>query len=199
MITILFIVITVLISITAFNNRELYLRFMFNAYQIYHRKQYFRLLSHGFIHADWTHLIFNMITLFFFGKYVEEYMNNALLFITLYLGGIIIASLSSLFKHKDNYVYNSVGASGGVAAVLFASILFNPWLKIYFFFIPVGIPGVIFGIIYLLFSNYMSKKDIDNINHDAHFLGAVFGFTFPILIHVGYLYNFIDQLTAIFR
>lgn len=194
MLTIIIIIVTSIISITAFKRSEIFAKYQFNPYQVYHRKQYIRLVSHGFIHADWNHLIFNMISLYFFGGFVEQALGPAYFFIILYIGGIIIASLTTLKKHKDNYWYNSVGASGGVSAVVFASILLSPWSSIYFFFIPIPIPAVIFGIAYLAYSQYMSRRNVDNINHDAHFLGAIFGFTFPILIDPSYFYTFINQL-----
>jgi membrane associated rhomboid family serine protease len=193
MVTYLIIGITALISINAFRNRDLFARLMLNPYQVYHRKQVFRMVSHGFMHADWNHLIFNMLSLFFFGGLVENELGVAL-YICLYMGGMVFASLGSLFKHKDNIGYNSVGASGAVSAVVFASILFYPWNRLMFIFLPIPIPAVVFGIIYLVYSHYMSRKNVDNINHDAHILGAVFGLTFPILINQGYLTHFIDQL-----
>lgn len=203
--TLAFIIITSIISIVAFGNRQLFAKFQFNPYQVYHRKEYYRLLSHGFIHADWMHLIVNMIVLYSFGNAVESYfgqleaeglMNHAeIWFSFMYLAAIIFSSVTTLKKYKDDFMYNSVGASGGVSAVLFCSIFFNPWAKLGLYFV-IPVPAIIFGVGYLIYSQYMSKKNIDNINHDAHFIGAVFGFLFPLLIKFSFIYIFINQLTG---
>ena len=197
--TIVLLCVTCLVSILAFNNDQLFSKFQFNPYQVYHRKQYYRLLSHGFIHADWMHLIVNMIVLYFFGTRVEfDFVSNIgtagiAWYTFMYLAAIVFASVTTLKKHKDNPLYNSVGASGAVSAVLFCSIFFDPWRRIYLnFFIP--IPAIIFGVGYLIYSQYMSRRNIDNINHDAHFIGAVFGFLFPLLIKLDFIHIFIDRL-----
>lgn len=201
--TIVFIIITCIVSVLAFSNRELFARLQFNPYQVYHRKEYYRLVSHGFVHADWMHLIVNMIVLYSFGSAVERYfgqlegeglMNHGNVWFTfMYVAAIIFSSVTTLKKYKDNIMYNSVGASGAVSAVLFCSIFFNPWATLsLYFFIP--LPAIIFGVGYLIYSQYMSKKNVDNINHDAHFIGAVFGFLFPLLIKFSFIYIFINQL-----
>jgi membrane associated rhomboid family serine protease len=195
MLTIIIIIITAVISISSFSNYNVFSKLQFNAYQVYHRKEWYRLLSHGFIHADWMHLIFNMISLFIFGSIVEVYLDSKVLFIFFYLSAIITASLPTLIKQKDNAWYNSVGASGGVSAMVFASILFNPLNKLLVFMIPIPIRAVIFGILYLWYSHYMSKHGHDNINHSAHFIGAIYGFAFPILINPGFFMDFIYQIT----
>lgn len=197
MITYIIIGLTALISVVAFSDRALFAKLLLNPYQVYHRKEYFRLITHGFIHADWNHLIFNMLSLYFFGGLVEHEL-GIILYMVLYLGGLIFASLGSIIKYKDNYLYNSVGASGAVSSVVFASILFYPWNKIYIFFIPIGIPGILFGVIFLWYSHYMSKKNTDNINHEAHMLGALFGLTLPIIIDHRYFLHFINELINFF-
>jgi len=140
MITIIITIITALVSIAAFNNRELFARLQFNPYQVYYRKEVHRLVTHGFIHANWEHLIFNMVSFFFFGRLVEGLFNSKLLFILFYLSAIIIASITTLFKHKDDHWYNSVGASGGVSAIIFAAILFDPFTGIIILPIPFPYP-----------------------------------------------------------
>lgn len=202
--TYFFIALTALVSVPAFSNRELFDKLKFNAYLIFHKKEWHRLLSHGFVHADWGHLFFNMLAFFFFGVNVEMWFNllkekgvisfMPLHYGLLFLGGIIVASIPSLLKHKNDHWYNSVGASGGVASVVFASIFFEPHLPIYFYFIPIPIPGFIFGIAYLAYSQYMSKKQTDNINHDAHLYGALFGLAYPILIDYELVFHFINRL-----
>lgn len=197
--TLLIIIVTALFSIAAFSRHELMYRYNFNPYQVVHRKQWYRIFTHAFLHANWEHLIINMIVLFSFGNALNRYFyiyigdNLILLYIGLYVGGIIISSIFTLFKEKDNFKYNAVGASGAVSAVLFACIFFDPLNKIYFFGV-IPIPGILFGVLYLGYSYYMGKKSNDNIGHDAHFWGAVFGFVFPILLKPSLISNFFDKL-----
>jgi len=174
----------------------------FNASKIYYKKQYYRLITHAFIHANWEHLFVNMIVLFSFGEAIEKYFqynfgNNAILYyFLLYFGGILVSNIYALIKHRNNYFYNSVGASGAVSAVLFAAIFFDPWHSILFFMI-LPIPGIVFAALYLVYSYQMSNKQKDNVAHDAHFLGAVFGFIFPVLLNPGLFQIFIDKLFRI--
>ncbi len=200
--TLFFIVVTLLISIVAFSNEELFNKFKLNPYMVYHRKQWYRMLSHGFLHAGWLHLIINMLVFYSFGSNVEQVFTylfgnfkGKIFFVLLYILGIVISSITSIIKHKENHYYNSVGASGAVSAVVFTSIFFDPWSKVYFWGI-IGIPGIILGVIYLVYSYYMSKKGQDNINHDAHFIGALFGFSFPILLRPSLFIHFIEQLIS---
>ena len=200
--TIVFIIITTLISVVAFGNEQVFSKMKFNPYQVYHRKEYYRLLSHGFVHADWLHLIVNMFVLYSFGSAVENYFDQLeaaemmkygkAWFTFMYLAAIIFASVTTLKKYKDNPLYNSVGASGAVSAIVFCSIFFNPWAMISLYLIPM--PSIIFGVAYLIYSQYMSRRNMDNVNHDAHFIGAVFGFLFPLLIKFSFINIFINQL-----
>ena len=201
----LIIVLTSLISIQAFRNPEWFSRLQFNAYQIYHRREYHRLLTHGFLHANWTHLIVNMLVLFFFGPYAERQLRvilpqdmqhfSPLVFLLFYLAAVVMASSITVFKQKDNAWYNAVGASGAVSAIIFFFIFFNPWELIYFYGI-LPIPGVIMGALYLIYSQVMIRRGTDNVNHDAHFVGAVFGFLFPLLINVKLILVFLDRLMS---
>lgn len=201
--TLIFIGITAAFSILAFNRRELLYKYQFNAYQIIRRKQYLRLLLHGFLHANWTHLLVNMFVLYSFGRSLETYFQHVfgpgsyLIFSLLYLTAIMIAPLYSLIKNRNNYIYNAVGASGAVSAIVFAEIIFDPWNKIYFFGL-VPIPGIVFAVLYLLYSWQMSKKPGENIAHDTHFVGAIYGFIFPFLFSPQLFPYFIEQLTSIF-
>jgi membrane associated rhomboid family serine protease len=202
--TIAIVIITSLISIVAFYNDTLMRRFMFNPYQVYYRKEFWRLITHGFLHADWIHLIVNMIVLYSFGRNVEAWMNQLRIggyirspiftFSLLYFGGIIVSTLITLFRHYKNYHYNSVGASGAVSAVIFTSIFFSPLDKIYFFAV-IPIPGILFALLYLVYSSYMSRRSADNINHDAHFAGAIFGFIFPALIDFKLISHFLNSFS----
>jgi membrane associated rhomboid family serine protease len=185
------------------NNRTLMEKLQFNPYNTYHKKQWYRLITHAFVHADYMHLFINMLVFLSFGIAVEKMFGELKLigiisnptfhFVTLYLGGTIIASLTTLKKHKDNYYYNSVGASGAVSAVVFTSIFFQPLSNLYLMGI-IPIPAIIFGVFYLIYSHYMSRKSTDNINHDAHFIGAVFGFIYPLLIDPKLFKIFLNQL-----
>ena len=197
--TIILIVITVAVSYAAFKSPKLMDQLQFNASKIYHKKEYHRLVTHAFIHANWEHLFVNMIVLFSFGSAIEVYFkdnfgNNAILdYVLLYFGGILVSNIYALIKHRNNYFYNSVGASGAVSAVLFAAIFFDPWNMIYFFGI-LPIPGIVFAALYLVYSYQMSVKQKDNVAHDAHFLGALYGFVFPMLLNPQLFETFLDKL-----
>ena len=191
--TLLIIIVTVLFSMAAFKRTQLIYKYNYSAYQVVHRKQWYRVFTHAFLHANWEHLIFNMISLYFFAPFVESQL-GIIMFLLLYAGAAIASSIPDLIKHKDNPNYNALGASGAVSAVIFASILLNPLSKIMFILLPIPIPAVLFGVLYLAYSAYMSKKNIDNIGHNAHFWGAIFGFVFPILLHPSLLSNFFNQL-----
>jgi membrane associated rhomboid family serine protease len=203
-VTIIIIAITVIVSLLAFNNHEIFRRLAFNAYDIKHFKNSYRFLSYALIHADWIHLLINMMVLYSFGRIVEQYygiifgVKGILYFILLYIGGTALSTLPSYGKHKDDYSYTAVGASGAVSAVVFASIIFDPLMKIYLFFIPIGIPAIIFGVLYLVYSAYMGKKNIDNVGHDAHFWGAIFGFVFTIVLKPELILRLFSILSNIF-
>lgn len=199
MITLILIGFTTLISYVAFQNHALSGKLQFNAAKVIHQKQYYRLISHAFIHASWSHLFVNMFVLYFFGRVIEKYFSYyfgiraTAYFLLLYFGGILASNLWSLIKHQNNYYYNAVGASGAVSAILFAAIFFNP-LEMLYFFAVIPIPGILFAVGYLFYSYQMSKKSDDNVAHDAHILGAIFGFIFPILLKPSLFNQFIDQL-----
>jgi membrane associated rhomboid family serine protease len=203
MMTYILIAFTALVSVPAFSKSDSFYKLQFNAYQIYHRNQWYRLLTHGFLHASWMHLIVNMLVLFFFGPYVEDFMRNNLpaalskwhhlIYVLYYFSAIIVASLTSLFKHKNDPWYNAVGASGAVSAVLFTFIFLRPWELLYFYGV-IPVPGIIMGVLYLIYSHYMSRRENDNVNHDAHISGALFGFIFPVLIDFRSIVGFIDRL-----
>jgi membrane associated rhomboid family serine protease len=202
MITFIIIGATVLVSFLAFQNHDLMDKLQFNAAKVVHQKQYYRLVSHAFIHANWSHLLVNMFVLYFFGPSIEQYFGYyfagraTAYFLLLYFGGILASNIWSLIKHQNNYYYNAVGASGAVSAILFAFIFLNPWEKLYFFGI-LPIPGILFAVGYLIYSYQMSKKSTDNVAHDAHILGAIFGFMFPIVLKPQLFTHFIDQLFSI--
>ncbi len=197
MMTYIILIATVVVSIACFNNYSLFNKLSCSPYRMVHSGEWYRIISHGFVHADWTHLIVNMFTFLSFGLYVENQFVawgfGSSSFLILYFGGMVAASVYDVWKYRNNQYYSSIGASGAVSAILFTAIFLHPWDKIYFFAI-VPIPGIVFGFIYLLYCQYMAKRGGDNINHNAHFYGAVFGLIFPILLEPRLLQMFIQQL-----
>ena len=204
--TYLIIAITCVVSIIAFGNSEWMARLQFNAYQIYHRREIHRMLTHGFVHANWWHLFVNMFVLYFFGSRAEAILRYlaaeglvklpVLVYLVIYLVAVIFASTISLVRFRDNHWYNSVGASGGVSAIMFFCIFFEPWSKLYLYGV-IGLPGIIFAVAYIIYAQYMSRRGGDNVNHDAHFLGAIFGFVSPLFIDWHLIKVFISQLGSI--
>jgi membrane associated rhomboid family serine protease len=192
--TVTIILITVVISLLAFSNQNLKNRLLFWPPAI-QKGQYDRFIGHGFIHADGTHLLFNMITLFFFGSVIEMFYRQYLYelgFVLFYLGGLIAAIIPSYLKHKNDYQWASLGASGAISAVLFAYILFEPWKLIFVFFIPV--PAIIFAFLYVGYSIWSGKKGNSNVNHSAHLWGAAYGVIMTIALEPRLLPRFINKL-----
>lgn len=183
-ITIAIILITCVVSFTAFSNEKITNDLIFYPPAVSNQNQWYRFITSGFIHADIMHLAFNMFTFYFFGDPVEKAFLSIyggmgkLFFALLYLASLVACLLPTYLQHKDNYYYRSLGASGAVSAVLFAGILLFPTMGIRIFPIPFSIPAFIFGPIYLILSAYLAKKGQGNINHSAHIWGAIFGVIF---------------------
>jgi len=198
------IAITAIVSIIAMTNPGMFYRLKFNPYLALHSKQWYRFFSYALVHAGWLHLFINMFVLYSFGDVViQAYtmlfgIKGYYYYGLLYIGAVMISVLPSFGKHKNDPLYNAVGASGAVSAVVFASIMFVPTGKITIFPIPFGIPAFIFGILYLLYSAYMGKRGKDNIGHDAHFWGAVFGVLFTIAIKPRIALIFVDHIRTYF-
>lgn len=190
--TIVLIVITCIISFAAFNNHGLMDKLLLWPAKMNEPVTYYRFLTAGFVHADTTHLAFNMITLYFFGDIINQYIGNEL-FILLYVLGIVVSCLPSFIKKRGDAGYRSLGASGGVAAIVFAMIYIAPWSKIGLFFL-LYIPSILFAVLYLVYSVYMARKGTGYINHDAHLWGSVFGFLFMLLIDPSHGIFFIEKL-----
>lgn len=192
---------TVLVSIACFNNRDLFTKLMHWPYIEARQGEYFRWLTSGLLHADYGHLIFNMFTLFFFGPIVEDWCQERFpewgisFFLFFYLISMVMVSSATYSQHKNNQGYSAIGASGAVSAILFACILLNPTIGIGLFFIPIPIPGFIFGVLYLWYSSYMDKHGKDNIGHSAHIFGAIFGFFFPLLFQPSLFVQFFGQIS----
>lgn len=195
--TITLILITVVISMVALSNQKVMDRLIFWTPAM-QRGQYDRFITHGFVHADGPHLLFNMITLFFFGNIIESFYRQFFYdmgFVLFYLGGLVFAILPSYFKHRNDARWASLGASGAVSAVLYAYILFKPWDLIFVFFIPV--PAIIFAILYVGYSIWSGKRGNSNINHSAHLWGAAYGVVMTIILEPAVLPHFLTQLTKL--
>jgi membrane associated rhomboid family serine protease len=205
-VTLIIIIITCLVSFPAFNNAKLKEDLLFWPYEINHRNQYYRFLTGGAIHADTMHLLFNMVSLYSFGMAVEKYLfpvlfgdKGMILYASLYLLALVVACIPDFFKYRNQSFYRALGASGAVSAVIYAAITIEPMMPIRFFFIPVDIPGYIFGFAFLGLSYYLAKRGGGNIGHNAHFWGAVFGVVFTIIAArafspVDLVKRFIDQV-----
>ena len=200
MLTEVILALTVIVSFLCFNNGDLFNKLSLKPYRVVHANEWYRLITHGFVHGDWMHLFVNMFTFWSFGRYIESafhYLGFApWVFMLLYLGGMLVASVGDMVRYRNASWYTSIGASGAVSAVLFTSILLNPWDKILLFAI-VSIPGILFGVLYLAYCQYMARRGGDNINHNAHFYGAVYGFLFPILLEPKLFQLFLSHLGII--
>ena len=188
-ITTLIIFITTAVSLLAFSRPKTTEDLVFWPYTIKREGQLYRFITHGVLHADSLHLIFNMVSFYSFGSALEEYLYLSLfgeasraLFSMLYVTGIIVAVIPDYLKYRDTINYRSLGASGAVSAVVFAAITIEPNMPILFFFIPFKIPGWIFGLCFLILSASLARKGGGNIGHNAHFWGSVYGILFTYLM-----------------
>lgn len=216
-VTLIIIIATCAISLIYMQNQEFRNRFMFNAYAIKHRNEWWRWFTGGFLHADGMHLLFNMMTLYFFGEAVEQTFNGntrinqielkgeylwghgvgALMYFLMYISAIPLSSVYTYFKQKDNPYYNALGASGAVSAVVYTFILFAPLTELRIFF-AIPVTSWIYGILYLVISWSLARRNIGNIGHDAHFFGSLYGFIFPIVFFPFLAENFVSQLVGSF-
>jgi membrane associated rhomboid family serine protease len=197
-VTLTIIVLTCLVSFAAFNNAKITDDLIFWPPAVSMRHQYYRFITCGLIHADFIHLLFNMLTLYFFGRALEVFYRGELglqgyYYPILYISALIVANIPSYIKRKDDYNYRSLGASGAVCAVLFAVILIRPWMQLYLYFIPM--PAILYSVLFLAYSVYMSRRGGDNVNHDAHLWGALYGVVFTVAVRPGILSTFINELS----
>lgn len=191
------IAVTVIVSLLAFQRHDLLRELLLDPLAIKRRGQYYRLVSYGLVHADAQHLLFNMITLFFFGGLSERLISQYLGpggYVMFYTAALVVSILPSYLQNRNNPQYLSLGASGAVAAVLFIYVLLAPWSLIFVFFIPV--PAIVFAAFYIGYSVYMDRRRSDNVNHSAHLVGALFGMLFVVVMDLRLLGNFFRQLLA---
>lgn len=203
-ITLILVIITAAVSISAFKRQDIFDKLVFNPFRIARGGEWYRMISCGLLHADPMHLAINMLVLFVFGEYVEMLYSSSyafgtwgkLAFLGLYVSATFVANISTLVKHQNNPSYNAVGASGAVSAVTFAAIVFDPWQK-YLLMGLIEIPAIIFGISYLAVEFFLSRRSSDSINHDAHFLGAIYGFVFTFALRPELIGFFFQKLINI--
>ncbi len=188
MITLSIIIITSLISYQAFRDHNLADNLIFQP-AVVRDGEWYRLLTYGLLHADFTHLLFNMFTFYLFGSTVEAIFKGylgatpgSIAFIMLYIGGLVFSILPTYLKQKDNYYYKGLGASGAVSAVVFAYILINPMNFMGILFIPIMLPAFLFGFIFIFISMHLDKKQVGGINHSAHITGGLFGVVLTAVI-----------------
>ena len=194
-ITLALVLLTTAISVAAFSSPVLFAQLLFEPFVIKARGQWYRFITHAFIHANWPHLLVNMFVLYMFGRNVEMLLqlvtggHAMLAFIGLYAGGVLFSTLPSYRRHIHDPNYRAVGASGAVSAVLFAQVLMLPTRQLELLFFPMPIPAWVFGLLYLAYSWYMDRRSGDNVAHDAHFYGAVFGLLYMTVLDPGLLLN----------
>ena len=209
-ITLIIIIVTCIISFVAFSNQKLLYDLIFYPPAVTNQNQWYRFFTCGLIHADYGHLIFNMVSLYMFGDIVEKTFDQVfgskgkLIYLLLYISALMVSLLPTYFKHRNDAYYRSLGASGAVSAIVFAGIFLYPLNKIGFFIIPPVIPGFIFAPLYLVISAYLAKKGGDGINHSAHIYGAIYGVVFLVLAGVisgsfSPVGNFIYQIKSYFN
>jgi len=198
-VTIIIIVITALMSLAAFQSADLMDRWIMRPYLVRHNNQWYRFITSGLIHANWPHLFVNMLVFYSFAgvvfAYYDAYFANKAVyyFLILYFGGMVIADLPTYMKHQNDPGYASLGASGAVSAITFAFVLMEPRETLYVMGV-LPVPAIVFGVLYLLYTQYAAKRGGDNINHSAHFYGAVFGIVFTILLRPNFAVDFVHKL-----
>lgn len=196
LITLVIIAITCVVSFMALNNSRLMNDLILWPPAIQRSREYHRLVTYGLVHADFGHLLFNMLTLFFFGRLMEHFYTvrlGTLGFVLFYIGGLVVSILPTYLKNRSNPNYHSLGASGAVSAVLFSFILLSPWSKIIVLVVPM--PAIVYAVLYTAYSIYMDRSGRDNINHSAHLWGAAYGVAFTLMVEPRVLPYFLNALT----
>jgi len=186
--------ITVASSLWAFANDNLYANMILHPFTVYRGRRQYTVITSGLIHNDWMHLFFNMLSYYFFAFQLEPVLGHWQ-FGLLYVASLILSDLPTVYKHKNDEWYHSLGASGAVSAVIFSAIMYNPVSSMYIIPFPFPIYSIVFGILYLVYCNYASKYSRDNINHDAHMFGALSGLLITIILHPHVVHDFIFQVS----
>jgi len=186
---------TIITTLITFSNEDLYGKMMLHPYSVSKGKYLYTLITSGLIHKDWMHLFFNMFSFYYFAFPLEGIIGHWQ-FGVLYFVSMILSDIPSVYKHKNDFWYHSLGASGAISAVLFSFILFNPMTKLMIIPIPIPIPVIIFGPLYLVYCTYASKYSQDAINHDAHLFGALSGLLITIIMYPSVVHYFIGQITG---
>lgn len=195
-VTLILIAITCAVSLVALNNPKMIEALILSPPAISRNNEYYRLISYGLVHADFQHLLFNMITLYFFGRVMEQFYTAAMGaygFALFYVLGLVASILPTYLKNRNNSGYRSLGASGAVSAVLFAFILFQPWATIYIFVVPV--PAIIYALAYIAYTIYSDRRGGDNVNHSAHLWGAAYGVAFTLILEPRVMQVFLEALS----
>jgi membrane associated rhomboid family serine protease len=196
LVLVLILAVTCIVSFIAFNNRKVMDDLILWPPAVARKHEYYRLLTYGLVHADGTHLLFNMVTLYFFGRQMAPFydasLGGAFGFALFYLGGLVVSILPTYLKNRGNANYHSLGASGAVSAVLFGYILLAPWSQIIVLVIPM--PAIIYAVLYTAYSIYMDRRGRDSINHSAHLWGAAYGVAFTLLVNPRVLPHFLGAL-----
>lgn len=191
-------VITIGCSLLAFSNNDIYGKWMLHPYSVSRKENLYTLITSGLIHADWMHLFFNLFSFYAFAFQLEVYMGHWQ-FALMYTASLILSDLPTVVKYKDDYRYHSLGASGAVSAVIFGYILYSPFSTLRIIPIPIDIPAVVFGGLYLVYCHFASKHARDNVNHDAHFYGALSGLFITAILHPNVLQSFVHELSGVIR
>ena len=186
-------VITVLTSLLAFSNPEIYEKLILSPYQVYRKEKVYTLIASGLIHKDWMHLFFNMLSYYFFAFRLEGIIGHWQ-FAVLYLVSLVLSDLPTVMKHREDFWYRTLGASGAVSAVVFSFIMFDPMTKMIILPLPIPIPAILFGVLYLVYCVYAGRQQADTINHDAHFYGALNGIIITIILYPSVVPYFFGKL-----
>ena len=203
MITQIISVLTFIVSVKAFGDYGFFEKFKHSPYRVYHYKEYYRLVTSGFLHGSWAHLLVNLFVFWQFGGFVEEkifygvfdkYLGG-FLYLMLVLLAIVVGNIPSLLKYKSDPGHGSIGLSGAVSAVLFSYLLVNPWGVLYLYLV-IPMPTIVAAVLYLVYSQWASRNTRDNIDHMAHFYGAIFGFVYTIAVYPPILEYFLKKLVG---
>ncbi|MCF8236628.1 MAG: rhomboid family intramembrane serine protease [Saprospiraceae bacterium] len=200
-VTLVLIILNVLVSWQCFNHSGLFYRLAHRPYEVAHQQQYDRWITSGFVHANWIHLGINMFVLWQFGDIVEQQfmalsgvVTGRIRYATIYLVILVASSLPSYLKHRNDPAYASVGASGAVSGILFAYVLFFPWVPIYLYGL-IPIYSILAAGAYLIYSSWASRQHRGIINHDAHFYGALSGMVLTSLFYPQVFFHFLQEIS----